>query len=229
MNKVTEMIKANVETALTRARYDRIAPVYDLMEWFTERAAFRQWRRLLWSRVPAGKVLEIGVGTGKNMSFYPTGARVTAIDLSGRMLARARRRAQELGLDVDLRLMDAQQLEFADDTFDAVVATFVFCSVPDPIRGLQELGRVVKPDGDIWLLEHVRVDRPIVGTLMDLLNPVVVRITGANINRRTVENVRRAGLVIVEVEDLRRDLVKLIHARPPAGRMGASPPVGRSA
>jgi len=94
----------------------------------------------------------------------------------------------------------------------------VFCSVPDPVQGLRELGRVVRPDGDIWLLEHVRVNRPVVGLLMDLLNPIVVRIMGANINRRTVENVRKAGLEIVEIEDLRGGLVKLIHARPAEGR-----------
>ena len=207
-------IELDHQTAVTKARYDRIAPIYDLMEWFTERTAFQDWRRRLWSRVPAGKVLEVGVGTGKNMPFYPPGAQVTAIDLSERMLQRAEQRARDLGLDVELRLMDAQRLDFPDATFDAAVATFVFCSVPDPVQGLRELRRVVRPGGDIWLLEHVRIDRPVIGLLMDLLNPVVVRVVGANINRRTVENVRRAGLEIVEVENLRGELVKLIHAKP---------------
>lgn len=209
------IIDLDRETAATRARYDRIAPFYDAMEWFTERSAFQKWRKHLWSHVPAGRVLEVGVGTGKNMPYYPPGAQVTAIDLSERMLAQARRRAQALGLDVDLRHMDAQHLAFPDDAFDAVVATFVFCSVPDAVQGLQELGRVTRPEGDIWLLEHVRVDKPVIGRLMDVLNPIVVRIVGANINRRTVENVQRAGLELVEVENLRGELVKLIHARPP--------------
>ncbi|NOZ04995.1 MAG: methyltransferase domain-containing protein [Chloroflexi bacterium] len=208
------------QTTVTQSRYDRIAPFYDLMEWFTERARFQEWRQLLWSRIPAGPVLEVGVGTGKNMPFYPPDAQITAVDLSERMLQRATNRARELGLNVDLRQMDAQQLEFPDDSFDAVVTTFVFCSVPDPVQGLRELGRVVKPDGDIWLLEHVRVNRPIIGPLMDALNPVVVRIVGANINRQTVENVRRAGLEIVDVENLRGDLVKLIHARPAKSEVG---------
>ncbi len=211
MMKVVEMDR---ETAVTKARYDRIAPFYDLMEWFTERSAFQAWRRKLWSRVPAGRVLEVGVGTGKNMPYYPKGAQVTAIDLSDRMLEQAQRRAESLGLDVELRHLDAQHLAFPDDTFDAVIATFVFCSVPDPVQGLRELERVTRPGGDIWLLEHVRVNKPVIGTLMDLLNPLVVRIMGANINRRTVENVERAGLDIVEVENLRGELVKLIHARP---------------
>ena len=179
-----------------------------------ERAAFREWRARLWSRVSPGCVLEVGVGTGKNIVFYPPEAQVTAIDISPRMLARARRRAATLGRDVDLRLMDAQRLEFNDGVFDAAVATFVFCSVPDPQLGLSELGRVVRPGGDIWLLEHVRLDARVPGRIMDLLNPLVVRLVGANINRRTVENVRLSGLTLVGVEQVKGNLVKLIHARP---------------
>lgn len=202
------------QTAATRARYNRIAPLYDALEWFLERAAFGAWRQQLWAGVPAGRVLEVGVGTGKNLPFYPPGAQMTAIDLSDRMLQRARRRAVALGVQADLRLMDAQHLEFSAGTFDAAVATFVFCSVPDPVVGLRELGRVVRPGGDIWLLEHMRVDKPFVGSLMDALNPLVVRVMGANINRRTLENVQRAGLRLIEVTELRGELVRLIHARP---------------
>ncbi len=203
-----------VLTEVTRKRYNRIAPLYDAMEALMERSRFRVWRERLWSQVVPGHILEVGVGTGKNMRYYPAGATVTAIDLSERMLERARQRAQSMEVNVSLHLMDVQHLTFPDDTFDAAVATFVFCSVPDPVLGLREMARVVRPGGDIWLLEHVRVDKPVIGTLMDLMNPFVVRIVGANINRRTVENVRRAGLEIVSVENLSDDLVKLIHARP---------------
>ena len=201
-------------TEATRARYNRLAPIYDAMEVFSERR-FRPWRQKLWSLVPAGRVLEVGVGTGKNMPYYPADAQVTAVDLSDRMLAQARRRAARGGVNVELHEMDAQDLRFEDGAFDTAVATFVFCSVPDPVRGLRELSRVVRPEGRIVLLEHVRVDRPLLGRLMDLLNPIVVRVMGANINRRTVENVRRAGLTIERVEDLAAmGLVKLIVARP---------------
>jgi ubiquinone/menaquinone biosynthesis C-methylase UbiE len=132
------------------------------------------------------------------------------------MLARARQRAEELGRPAELHQMDAQQLDFPDDSFDAAVATFVFCSVPDAIRGLRELGRVVKPGGQIFLLEHVRVNEPeIIGKVMDLLDPLVVRLMGPHINRRTEQNVRRAGLEVEEVQVLASlDLVKLIVARP---------------
>lgn len=213
-NRTSTLTDVDRETAVTEARYDRIAPFYDAMQWLNERAVFQQWRQELWPRIPAGRILEVGVGTGKNMPYYPPGMPVTAIDLSEGMLARARRQARELNLEVDLRQMDVQQLIFPDASFDTVVATFVFCSVPEAVQGLREVGRVTHPGGDIWLLEHVRVDRPVIGPLMDVLNPLVVRMMGANINRQTVENVKRAGLTIVSIENVKGDLVKLIHARP---------------
>jgi ubiquinone/menaquinone biosynthesis C-methylase UbiE len=204
----------NKDTIRTKARYNRIAPVYDLMEAIIERFAFRRWRERLWSQVDGKRVLEVGVGTGKNVPHYPRGVQVTAVDLSDKMLEQARRRAQELDSKVDLRLMDAQRLSFPDASFDAAVATFVFCSVPDPVLGLRELSRVVRPGGQVTLLEHVRVNKPVIGGLMDLFDPFVVRLMGPHINRRTVENVKKARLEIERVEELAPGgLVKLIVAR----------------
>jgi ubiquinone/menaquinone biosynthesis C-methylase UbiE len=202
------------ETQTTKARYDRLAPIYDEMEFLVEQK-FKSWREKLWKQVPSGRTLEVGVGTGKNMPYYPDDVEVVGIDLSDRMLVEARQRARREGVNVELYEMDAQNLEFEDDYFDAAVATFVFCSVPDAVRSLQELARVVKPEGEILLLEHVRINEPVIGSLMDLLNPLVVRMMGANINRRTVENVQRAGLTVERVEELAPGgLVKLIIARP---------------
>lgn len=201
------------ETLKTKARYDRIAPLCDTMEVFVESAAFQHWRDKLWSRLPKGRILELGVGTGKNMSYYPQDAQITSIDLSDRMLAQANKRMLEQGLEIDLVQMDAQHLGFPADIFDAVVASFVFCSVLDPVVGLRELARVARPRSDIWLLDHVRINEPIIGEVMDVLNLLVVPVMGANINRRTVENVEIAGLEVVVVENLLDDLVKLIHGR----------------
>ncbi|NOY98450.1 MAG: methyltransferase domain-containing protein [Chloroflexi bacterium] len=188
-------------TARTRARYQRISGLYDLMEILPEKR-YTSWREQLWAQVHGPNVLEIGVGTGKNMPFYPPGLHITAIDLTPGMLARARKRAAELTLDVDLRLGDAQALDFPDDSFDSVVATFVFCSIPDPILGLREIRRVLKPGGCLYLLEHMRSPNPSIGRVMDTLNPLVVRMMGANINRRTVENVRSAGFEVAEAANL---------------------------
>lgn len=198
----------------TENRYNRIARIYNLSEYLVERLLYRRWRRRLWSLVTPGRGLEVGVGTGKNIPYYPSDSRITAIDMSPKMLKQARRQADRLGAHVELVEMDAEHLDFQDDTFDWAVATFVFCSVPSAVEGLRELDRVVKPDGPILLLEHVRIDRPVIGSLMDVCNPLAVRVTGANINRRTVENVVRSGLRIEAVEDLALlGLFKLITAR----------------
>jgi len=130
----------------SKTRYNRIAPFYDLMESLLERFAYRRWRERLRSRIGENRVLEVGVGTGKNLPHYPDGVRVTAVDLTDGMLERAPQRVPRASTEVDLSLVDAQRLAFADSVFDTAVATFVFCSVPDPILGLRELSRV-KPDG----------------------------------------------------------------------------------
>ena len=188
-------------TEHTRRRYERLSAYYDRFEGMSEKR-YQPWRLKLWRQVFGPRVLEVGVGTGKNMSYWPDRVQITAIDLAPGMLTRARRRADQLGLNPDLRLGDVQALDFADATFDTAIATFVFCSVPDPVLGLRELARVVRPGGQILLLEHMRPENQIMAAITDLLNPIVVRLVGANVNRRTLDNARLAGLRLRQVEAL---------------------------
>lgn len=188
--------------------YDRVARFYDWYEAPMDRmgGGARRSRVIGGAR---GRVLEIGVGTGRNLGLYPEGVEVTGIDISEQMLRLARKRADTLGRDVELRQADAQALPFPDHFFDTVTATCVFCSVADPVRGLAEARRVVKPFGEVRLLEHVRPDHPLVGKLFDVLSPITKRLFGPEINRRTKENVRAAGLEIVSVrqEGIWREIV----------------------
>jgi ubiquinone/menaquinone biosynthesis C-methylase UbiE len=210
-------IHTSGDTETARKRYNRAARFYDVEQAIGERLIFRRLRRRFWTKAPAtGSILEVGVGTGVNIGYYPGGAHVTAIDISDRMLARAKHRAERLHAAVDLALMDAQHLDFPDATFDAVVATCVFCSVPDPVAGLREAWRVLKPGGRLLLLEHVRSDNAVLGKVMDVVNPLMVRMSGANINRRTLENVRRAGVQDFDASSNVFGIVKLIEARKPA-------------
>lgn len=191
--------------------YDRVAPIYDLysgpMEWM---GGARRRRRLLGPAT--GEVLEVGVGTGLNLAHYPAGVHVTGIDISPRMLARARRRAEEAGLDVTLDVADVEQLPYDDDRFDTATATCVFCSVADPVQGLRELARVTKPDGWVLLLEHVRPRNRLLGLLADLASPLTRRLFGPAVNRRTERNVEAAGLQIESVR--RKGVWREIEARP---------------
>jgi len=195
-------------------RYNRLAWIYDWLEAPMEWLRFAKWRTRLSDRMVGPRVLEVGVGTGKNLPYYPQDVDAVAIDFSHRMLAKARKKGLSDGSKVRFHEMDVQDLNFPDKTFDMVFATFVFCSVPDPVDGLKELRRVCKPGGKLILLEHMRPGNLFMGLLFDLLNPIVVRILGANINRRTMGNIQKAGWHIQVEEHLTSDIVRWVEARP---------------
>jgi len=201
----------------TKARWDRLARHYGLVEYLSERH-LRPWRAVLW-RHASGRILEVGAGTGLNLGFYPTGAEITACDLSGVMLRKARERARGMPLRITFHEADLCSLPFAGGLFDTTAETFVLCSLEDPVPCLREMGRVTRAGGRVLLLDHVRVDRPVIGSLMDLLNVGTVRFAGEHITHRTEELARAAGLEVLD--SLRygpMGVFQLIAARPSQGR-----------
>lgn len=205
--------------------YDRVARVYDLYDAPMDlMGGARRRRRVLAGA--SGRVLEIGIGTGRNLDHYGDGVRLTGVDLSAGMLARAVRRVTATPPEVSLVRGDAQCLPFPPATFDTVTATCVFCSVADPVTGLREAARVVRRDGRVLLLEHVRPRNRLLGWFFDRLSPLTRRLFGPEINRRTEDNVAAAGLRIVE---LRRDGIwREISAVPDAAPTSTGPSTGES-
>ncbi|ASU81653.1 SAM-dependent methyltransferase [Nocardiopsis gilva YIM 90087] len=207
------------DVALNRIRrhWDRQARGYDRAMSTFERVIFVGGREWVCSRV-RGRTLEVAVGTGRNLPLYPPGTELSGIDLSAEMLAIARRRARDLGIDADLREGDAQRLPYADASFDTVVCTLSLCSVPDMEAVIAEMHRVVRPGGSLLLLDHVRPTlAPLrwflisVQGLMNLLNPG----TGEQMTRRPLPAVRAQGFEIEESERTKGGMVERLAARRP--------------
>lgn len=199
------------ETTVVRQRYDRTARHYDVMTWPMEVLAMDRFRARLIGLVQGTDVLEVGVGTGRNLPLYPDTVHVNALDFSPRMLARARRRPDRP--NVQLALMDVEQLTWPAESFDAVVSTCVFCSVPNPLQGLREIRRVLRANGRALFLEHVRPGAPWLAAVFDWLDPLVSR-RGPHINRQTMDTIRAAGFVVEREDNLMSDVLKLVVARP---------------
>jgi len=198
----------------TIERYQRIAPVYDLLDLPFEYGRYRRIRRLLFQGL-SGRLLDAGVGTGRNFPFYPPGSQVVGIDISSAMLARAEPRRKSAAAEVELRQMDVTRLDIPGRTFDAAVATFLFCVLPEELQvpALKELGRVVKPGGPVRLLEYVRPQRTVRRVLARLWEPWIAWAYGASFDRRTEEHIPEAGLELTEARFVVDDLVRLMSAR----------------
>ncbi len=195
-------------------RYQRIAWAYDLLDVPFEYGRYRKIRPQMF-RGLSGRILDAGVGTGRNYPFYPAASTVVGIDLSPAMLARAQRRLSTAATVVELRQMDVTRLEFPDQSFDAAVATFLFCTLPDELQvaAMRELRRIVRPGGVIRCLEYTRPSSGLRRTLTRIWEPWVYWAYGATFDRQTERRAPEAGLQLVESRFVYDELIKLIDAR----------------
>ncbi len=159
-----------------------------------------------------GKTLLVAAGTGVDFKYFPADIELTAIDFSPVMLEHAAEKVDECAAPLTLLEADVTDLDFPDGHFDTVVTSCTFCSVPDPIKGLKELRRVLKDDGAMLMFEHVRPTNPYLGFVMDRMNPLVAKV-GPDINQRTADNVRAAGFRLTREFNVYLDMVKLFEAR----------------
>ena len=206
-------------------RYDSLAWAYDLLDWPFERFRYRALRPALVDGL-AGHVLEAGVGTGRNLPYYPSWVRVTGIDLSRGQLSKAARRATGSACAVQLERADATALPFRDSSFDACLATFLFCVLPDPLQlpALLELSRVLRPGGLIRLLEYRYSRQPLRRLGQRLLSPLTEAIFGARFDRQTEEAIAQSGLLVEKKSSFLVTCFSSLTSGRPATKNGAPNP-----
>jgi ubiquinone/menaquinone biosynthesis C-methylase UbiE len=207
------------ETERVLGLYEQEARKYDREMNFFDRLLFAGGREWVCSQA-AGDVLEIGIGTGRNLPHYRADVSLVGIELSPAMLEIARARARELGREVDLRVGDAQALEFPDDSFDAVVCTLSLCTIPDDRAAVAEVRRVLRPGGRFLLLEHVRSPVLPVQLGQRLLDPLAVRFEADHLLREPLEHLRAERFEVERFERSKLGIVERVVARKPAGRKG---------
>lgn len=199
------------ETGRVRRVYARDATDYDRDIGHFERAMLEDGRQWACGQV-AGDVLEIAIGTGRNLPYYPEDVRLTGIDLSPAMLVQAAERARALGRDVALSVGDAHALAFADETFDGVVMTLALCTIPDEHRAIHEAKRVLRPGGTLILLEHVRSPLLPVRLVQRLLDPLLVRWKADHLLREPLEPLQAAGFTVAHCERRKWELIERVVA-----------------
>ena len=198
----------------TRRLWDRYASRYDREIRRSERLLFPGGRSWVCSRT-RGEVLEVAIGTGLNLPYYPQGITLTGIDLSPAMLAIARDRAEALGLEADLREASAEALPFPDASFDPVVCTVSLCNIPGDRAAIAEMYRVLRPGGQLILLDHVASDRRWVLAIERLLEPVTIRLNGDYLTRRPLPLVEAAGFAVTGSERLKLGIIERLTAVKP--------------
>ena len=205
---------ARMQDVETQRKWDAASRTLDIMSFAEDRRIGPHKRRLF--EKMRGATLMVAAGTGNDFKFFPPSMQVVAIDISPKMLERAGRKAAGYSGKIELREMDVCNLEFPNASFDTVATAFTFCSVPKPVMGLRELRRVLKPDGQLIMIEHVRSAIGPLGIFMDFMTPLTSRI-GPSLNRDTVGNVQKAGFRLRRVENVYLDVVKIIEAVPGDG------------
>lgn len=204
----------SAETERVRRIWNNNAPKYDRQIALMEKWLFKDGREWIGART-SGNVLEVAIGTGRNLPFYPLEVRLIGVDLSPEMLKIARRRADELGINIDLREGDAHQLAFADSSFDSVVCALSLCNIPDERRAVAEMKRVLRPGGRLLLLDHVRGSSPVIRGLQRVLEVPALWFGGDHLLRRPYEHVVTAGFEIEEHERYKWGVVERLMARKP--------------
>jgi len=203
------------ETERVRRIQDKNAGGYDRQMNFFDRVLFAGGREWACSQAE-GEVLEIAIGTGRNLIHYPSGVKLTAIEYSPGMLAIARDRAVKIDREVDLREGDAQALEFPDESFDTVVITLALCTIPDDRKAVQEARRVLRPGGKLILLEHVRSTLLPVRTVQRLIEPLAIRFEADHLTREPLDYLADEGYEVQSSERSRIGIVERVIARKPA-------------
>lgn len=204
------------ETNRIRGIFDKQAPKYDRSMARFERLLFSGNREWVCSRA-RGDVLEIAAGTARNLAFYPPEVTLTGVELSPEMAKLGQDRAQDLGREIDLRVGDAEALEFPDGSFDTLVCTYGLCTIPDDRAAIREAKRVLRPGGRLLLAEHVRSPNTIVRTIQRLLDPLAHRFGGDHLLREPLDHLAEEGFEVDELERSKAGWVELLSARKPAG------------
>jgi ubiquinone/menaquinone biosynthesis C-methylase UbiE len=202
-------------TQRLRRYWDNHARSYDRQMAFWERRLFADGRHWVCAQA-TGEVLEVAIGTGRNLPLYPDGIHLTGIDFSPQMLHLAQRRAEQLGHQVDLRLGDAQALDLPDASFDTVVCTLSLCAIPDQQRAIAEMKRVLRPGGRLLLLDHVAAASRLGRAIQWLLERITIPLGGEHLRRRPLLLVRAAGLQIEQRQRSKLGIVERLAARRPS-------------